>query len=74
MVVDETVCRAQEDLSSMKRKLERYKSKELTSCTDEILLEEIRTYKVQRLSHCQLSSPSILSGWPGQVELPMLQH
>ena len=30
----------------MKRKLERYKSKEWASASDEVLLEEIRTYKV----------------------------
>ena len=42
-----TLCsRAQEDVSSLKRKLERYKSREWASASDEVLVEEIRTYKV----------------------------
>lgn len=47
------VFRAQEEVASCKRKLERYKSREWASASDEVLLEEIRTYKVCG-SHCML--------------------
>lgn len=45
--------RAQEEVASCKRKLERYKSREWASASDEVLLEEIRTYKVSG-GHCML--------------------
>lgn len=45
--------RAQEEVASYKRKLERYKSREWASASDEVLLEEIRTYKVGG-DHCML--------------------
>ncbi|XP_033113496.1 E3 ubiquitin-protein ligase BRE1A-like isoform X2 [Anneissia japonica] len=37
--------RSQEEIVSLKRKVERYKRIELTSSADEVLMEEIRTYK-----------------------------
>jgi len=39
--------RSQEEVSSLKRKLEKYKSREWAATSDEVLLEEIKTYKVR---------------------------
>ena len=39
--------RAQEEVTNLKRKVEKYKSREWASSSDEVLLEEIRTYKVR---------------------------
>ena len=36
----------QEESQSLRRKIERYKRMELASTTDEVLMEEVRTYKV----------------------------
>ena len=41
-------CRTVEEVGGLKRRLERYKSREWASCSDEVLLEEIKTYKVRR--------------------------
>lgn len=41
------VDRSQEEVASLKRKLDKYKSREWASSSDEVLLEEIRTYKVE---------------------------
>lgn len=38
--------RSQEEVSTLKRKLEKYKSREWAATSDEVLLEEIKTYKV----------------------------
>ena len=38
--------RVQEEVGSLRRKLERHRTREWTSTSDEVLLEEIRTYKV----------------------------
>ena len=43
-------CRSQEEISGLKRKLDRYKSREWMASSDEVLLEEIKTYKVMPLS------------------------
>ena len=42
-----TLSRSQEEVSSLKRKLEKYKSREWAATSDEVLLEEIKTYKVR---------------------------
>ena len=39
--------RSQEEVASLKRKLDKYKSREWASSSDEVLLEEIRSYKVE---------------------------
>ena len=39
-------CRSQEDVASLKRKLEKYKSREWMAAGDEVLLEEIKMYRV----------------------------
>ncbi len=41
-----SLTRSQEEVSALRRKLERHKSREWASSSDEILLEEIKTYKV----------------------------
>ena len=38
--------RSMEEVGALKRKLERYKSREWMTAGDEVLLEEIRMYKV----------------------------
>ena len=46
--------RCQEEMAGLRRKLERYKTREWASAGDEVLLEEIKTYKVSfiaRLHH-----------------------
>ena len=80
-----SLSRAQEEVASVKRKLERYKSKEWASASDEVLLEEIRTYKVRverayahALTHTHTQScahtVSIVLLSIGQTELSMLQY
>jgi E3 ubiquitin-protein ligase BRE1 len=44
--------RSQEEVASLKRKLEKYKSRDWASSSDEVLLEEIRTYKVKLNCPC----------------------
>ncbi|XP_038059012.1 E3 ubiquitin-protein ligase BRE1B-like isoform X2 [Patiria miniata] len=44
--------RAQEESQHLRRKVERYKRMELASSTDEVLMEEIRTYKEQLTCPC----------------------
>ena len=44
--------RSQEEVASLKRKLEKYKSRDWASSSDEVLLEEIRTYKVELPTSC----------------------
>ncbi|XP_072032678.1 E3 ubiquitin-protein ligase BRE1B-like [Amphiura filiformis] len=44
--------RAQEESQSLRRKIERYKRMELASTTDEVLMEEVRTYKEQLTCPC----------------------
>lgn len=39
-------CRSLEEVAGLKRKLEKYKSREWMASSDEVLLEEIKTYKV----------------------------
>ena len=58
-------------MASLKRKLERYKSKEWTSASDEVLLEEIRTYKVEYTHPLEIKC-IMQSSLPGQAELSML--
>ena len=48
-------CRAQEEVSSLKRKLEKYKTREWAASGDEVLLEEIKTYKVKGLARATSS-------------------
>ena len=43
-------CRCQEEVGVLKRKLDKYKSREWMASSDEVLLEEIKTYKVRTLS------------------------
>lgn len=38
--------RAQEEIANMKRKLEKYRQREWASTSDEVLLEEIKLYRV----------------------------
>ena len=38
--------RVQEEIGGLKKKLEKYKSREWMNSSDEVLLEEIKTYKV----------------------------
>jgi E3 ubiquitin-protein ligase BRE1 len=52
------ICRCQEEVSVLKRKLDKYKSREWMASSDEVLLEEIKTYKVRTLF---LSPPFPLS-------------
>lgn len=40
------VCRSVEEIASLKRKLDKYKSREWMAAGDEVLLEEIKMYKV----------------------------
>ena len=42
--------RCQEEVGVLKRKLDKYKSREWMASSDEVLLEEIKTYKVRTLS------------------------
>ena len=44
--------RSQEEVASLKRKLEKYKSRDWAYSSDEVLLEEIRTYKVELPTSC----------------------
>ncbi|PIK44562.1 putative E3 ubiquitin-protein ligase BRE1A isoform X2, partial [Apostichopus japonicus] len=44
--------RVQEECQSLRRKVERYKRMELASSADEVLAEEIRTYKEQLTCPC----------------------
>ena len=46
MVIIWGFCHLQEECQSLRRKVERYKRMELASSADEVLAEEIRTYKV----------------------------
>ncbi len=39
-------CRSLEDVAGLKRKLEKYKSREWMAAGDEVLLEEIKRYRV----------------------------
>ena len=40
--------RAQEEVSILRRKVDKYKNREQSTMGDEVLLEEIRMYKVRR--------------------------
>ena len=40
------VHRSQEELGAMKRKLEKYRQREWATMSDEVLLEEVKTYRV----------------------------
>ncbi len=44
-------CRSLEEVAGLKRKLEKYKSREWMAAGDEVLLEEIKMYKVRELKH-----------------------
>lgn len=44
--------RTVEEVGGLKRRLERYKSREWASCSDEVLLEEIKTYKAKLNCPC----------------------
>ena len=46
------VDRAQEEIAGLKRRLEKYKHREWASMGDEVLLEEIKTYKVGMATAC----------------------
>ena len=41
-----SLLRSQEETASLKRRLEKLKNRELATTSDEILLEELKTYKV----------------------------
>lgn len=74
MIITISINRTHEEVNSLKRKLERYKSKEMTSSSDEILLEEIRTYKVYSC-HTVLSPHTHFThslSFLGEIELSML--
>ena len=45
-------CRCQEEITGLRRKLEKYKTREWASAGDEVLLEEIKTYKVSPSWSC----------------------
>ena len=44
-----------EEVASLKRKLEKYKSREWMTVGDEVLLEEIKIYKVTTLLVCAVT-------------------
>ena len=43
--------RANEEATTFKKRIEKYKNRENANIADEVLLEEIKTYKVQLCSH-----------------------
>ena len=45
------VRRGQEEATGLKRKLERYKNREWGTSSDEVLLEEIKTYQVSLMAN-----------------------
>ena len=53
------MCRSVEEVAGLKRKLEKYKSREWMAAGDEVLLEEIKTYRVG--GHYIECTPIILS-------------
>ena len=64
-------------MASLRRKLEKYKSREWASSSDEVLLEEIRTYKVDpcvdlttEMCVCVCVCVCVCAG---KAELPVLQ-
>lgn len=61
-----------EEVAGLKRKLEKYKSREWMAAGDEVLLEEIKMYKVRMLLQL-VGQEFITSLYVGQVELSMLQ-
>lgn len=60
--------RAQEEVSVLRKKVDKYKNREQSTMGDEVLLEEIRMYKVRRLNcTCNTASVGLQHGsaWVG---------
>ena len=47
-----TAKRAQEEASILRKKIDKYKTREQSSLGDEVLLEEIKMYKVRMYNNC----------------------
>ena len=48
------VYRVHEEVSALKRKLDKYKHKEWSTMSDEVLVEEIKTYRVREDIHVRI--------------------
>ena len=65
------MCRSVEEVAGLKRKLEKYKSREWMASGDEVLLEEIKMYKVRICWYARLLLVGVV--FAGQTELSLLQ-
>ena len=54
--------RSVEEVAALKRKLDKYKSREWMTAGDEVLLEEIKMYKVGSIWECGVALSDVSAG------------